>query len=91
MIFLLSVLAGLSNATLGEVLTFATGSDEIPPLGFSPMPQIRFWEDIHPKANTCANTLYLPMSAGSHGEVEFEEFKAKMDEGILNSPSFGLA
>ena len=83
-------LAGRCSTTLGEVLTFATGNDEIPPLGFIPMPSIRFWEDVRPKANTCDTTLYLPLFPNVNGEVAYEEFKEKMDDGILNSPSFGL-
>ena len=83
-------LDGRCSATLGEVLTFATGCDDIPPLGFTPMPTLKFHEDVHPKANTCDTTLYLPLFPGVSGDVEYEIFKEKMDYGILNSPSFGL-
>lgn len=80
------------GAALGEVLSFVTGSDEIPPLGFNPQPMIKFWEDVRPKANTCGNTLYLPLfPSHTTNTIAYEAFKENMDDGILNSPSFGLA
>jgi hypothetical protein len=84
------LLAGRCSVTLGDVLIFATGIDDIPPLGFIPMPSIRFWEDVRPRANTCDTTLYLPLFPNSVDEVEYEVFKEKMSDGILNSPSFGI-
>lgn len=72
-------------------MIFATGSEDIPPLAFTPVPSIRFWEDVRPRSNTCDTTLYLPLFPNSIDEVEYEEFKEKMDDGILNSPSFGVA
>lgn len=82
--------AGRCGITLSDLLIFATGADCIPPLGFIPMPLIRFWEHVRPRSNTCDNTIYLPLFSNSVDEVEYEEFKDKMDDGILNSPSFGI-
>jgi hypothetical protein len=75
-----------TKASLSTILVFATGSDSIPPLGFSPLPSVSFihkkeegqnFISKYPMANTCANELRLPV-------IEtYEEF------GILNSPGFG--
>ncbi|CAC5408544.1 G2H3 [Mytilus coruscus] len=50
--------------TLGDVLSFATGADCVPPLGFDPSPSITFLHDsgLFPKANTCSMELKLPVS-----------------------------
>lgn len=85
------LLGGRCGTTLEKVLTFSTGSDQIPPLGFNPLPSIKFWDDVRPRANTCDLTLYLPLFPKSSNEVEYEDFKEKMDDGILNSPIFGFA
>ena len=70
------------------MLIFATGADEIPPLGFTPAPQIQFWEDVRPRSNTCGNVLFLPLATQSLDTYDI--FKSFMDDGILNSPTFGL-
>ncbi|XP_063445700.1 uncharacterized protein LOC134725640 [Mytilus trossulus] len=73
--------------TLGDVLSFATGADCVPPLGFDPSPSITFLHDsgLFPKANTCSMELKLPVSE------DFNTFKKNMTFGIANSPGFGLA
>lgn len=82
-------LAGDTRAKLSDILAFATGASKIPPTGFSPQPTICFWEDCRPRANTCGNVLFLPTKANVL--AEYEEFQAMMDDGILNSPFFGMA
>lgn len=82
----LYISAGASDATLEQVLIFATGASEIPPVGFHPSPEVRFWDDVRPRSNTCANVLYLPLKS-----EDYEDFKAFMDHAILNSPTFGFA
>ena len=77
---------GDSKASLQEVLIFATGASVPPPMGFDNKPSLEFVEGVFPKANTCAPVLYLPL-----GHHEFNQFKEKMDFGILNSPCFGYA
>ena len=78
---------GNSKITLSDVLIFATGASRIPPMGFCPEPSLSFWEHARPKANTCANVLYLPTAT----EVEnFNKFQEMMEEAVMNSPSFGL-
>ena len=54
---------------LETLLVFATGADTIPALGFDPQPTITFGHDVevtdftaaYPVANTCTNTLRLPV------------------------------
>ena len=70
--------------TLEDVLVFVTGAPAKPPLGFMPRPTIKFWNDQFPKANTCTNTLYLPLS-----KVPLDVFKYNMLYGFLNSLGFG--
>ncbi|XP_006813584.1 G2/M phase-specific E3 ubiquitin-protein ligase-like, partial [Saccoglossus kowalevskii] len=78
-----------SEASLTDILIFATGADKVPPLGFFPKLSVKF---IHngdigkqklPLGNTCANLLYIPVVNS------YELFKSSMDFGILNSPGFG--
>lgn len=63
---------------------FATGLKSLPPSGLIPEPQLEFLEDSpYPMANTCANTMKLPLLDN------FELFKSNMDFGIQNAPGFG--
>lgn len=82
---------GRSCATLENILVFATGASEVPPLGFRPSPSIQFWDDIRPRSNTCGNVLFLPLYPDSKNEVLYETFQSFMDDAILNSPTFGVA
>ena len=77
-------LGGDARATLGDVLSFATGADVPPVLGFYNSPVIAFTDMAFATANTCATTLRLPTVYGS-----YDEFKEKMDFSTLNSPCFG--
>jgi hypothetical protein len=54
-------------------------------MGFSPQPTLSFWEDVRPKANTCGTVMFLPTA------LEVEKFQEMMDDGIMNSPFFGMA
>lgn len=75
---------GNAQATLGDVLSFATGASVPPYLGFESFPVISFIEQRFPSANTCALVLKLPTIFES-----YDEFKMSMDYGILNSRCFG--
>ena len=86
---------GDSRITLNQILVFSTGTDCIPAIGFEPLPTVGFQHDKRmgyqrdfvskfPIASTCSNTLYLPVLAN------YNEFKHFMEEGILQSPGFGL-
>ena len=70
------------------ILTFATGATFPPPSGFIPTPAIAFHaESQYPRANTCANTLYLTLQKPLPTS---EEFAYCFAFGILNSAGFGL-
>lgn len=74
-----------SPVTLEELLMFATGVSSLPPAGLEPQPSLLFISNSNfPMANTCGNTLKLPLSA------TFLTFKKNMDFGINNSPGFGI-
>lgn len=70
---------------LENVLTFITGAPAEPPLGFIPQPCIRFHSSsVFPIANTCTNTLHLPLQ-----QVSLQTFKYNILYGICNSIGFG--
>ncbi len=67
-----------------DVLMFATGLSSLPPSGLEPLPQIKFLDDsAFPMANTCTNSLKLPLLDS------YTLFNSQMDFGIQNSPGFG--
>ncbi|XP_039679164.1 G2/M phase-specific E3 ubiquitin-protein ligase-like [Perca fluviatilis] len=74
----------------GGILAFATGANDIPPLGFFPLPSVVFLhelplrQDRHlPTTNTCINCLQLPVLN------KFEDFKETMDFALKNTQGFG--
>ena len=74
-----------------QLLIFATGADQKPPLGFPKQPTINFNHNSfpvgvrkYPTANTCGLVLNLSILAS------YDEFKYLMEEGIRNAPTFGL-
>ncbi|CAL8306913.1 unnamed protein product [Merluccius merluccius] len=76
--------------TLGGILAFATGANEIPPLGLSPRPSLDFLHDLPPgqgrhlpTANTCINCLKLPLVNN------YEDFKDSMEFAFRNTQGFG--
>ncbi|KAI9520648.1 hypothetical protein NQZ68_015567 [Dissostichus eleginoides] len=70
--------------SLEELFMFITGLKTQPPAGMTPHPCVTFsQETIYPMANTCANTITLPLLE------TYARFKANMDFGIQNSPGFG--
>ena len=74
------------EATLGDVLSFYTGADMIPLLGFPISCTLSFNKDnVMPVASTCALELTLPTKYHN----DFKQFKEKMLEGILWHGGFG--
>ncbi|XP_076149223.1 G2/M phase-specific E3 ubiquitin-protein ligase-like [Alosa pseudoharengus] len=75
------------SPTLHDILQFATGSNEVPPIGFSPQPSIEFLHEggKYPIANTCVNFLRLPI------HTNYDSFREAMDFGIRNTQGFGMA
>lgn len=73
---------------LETVLSFFTGSEEIPPNGYGVVvhPCINFNDDQpYPTASTCAITLTLPTKYSV-----FSTFKSAMDTAMLCHGGFGL-
>ena len=63
-----------AEASIEDVLVFVTGASRPPPLGFDEPAAITFSDDEpFPMANTCSNTIRLPVCYS-----EYEEFKRKM-------------
>ncbi|MBN3292744.1 G2E3 ligase, partial [Polypterus senegalus] len=75
-----------TDPTLEDIVMFATGLKMIPPLGFEPRPTIKFLHDNSPfpTANTCSNTLCLPLHSS------YDSFTFHISFEILNYPGFGL-
>ena len=74
-------------ADLPLILSFATGADCIPPLGFSKEIEILFGKDktrLLPVVSTCALTLTLSL-----GLAEYDLFQKNMDLALLNAFEFG--
>ncbi|KAL6489253.1 hypothetical protein MHYP_G00029940 [Metynnis hypsauchen] len=73
--------------TLGfwaDYLLDSEGLAALPPAGIMPPPRLEFLSDSpFPVANTCANTLKLPLLES------YSVFKENMDFGIQNAPGFG--
>ena len=72
--------------TLGMVLNFFTGSNGIPPCGYSNPPELNFNSvNVLPTASTCAPSLTLPTKFS-----DYEEFKASLVKGLTWHGGFGL-
>lgn len=72
---------------LGTILSFATGADHVPPLGFPRVPLITFISDESrhlPTASTCGPTLSLPLQL-----VNYDDFKRNVDIAIICAHGFG--
>ena len=72
--------------TFESILAFVTGSPHPPPVGFKPIPSINFDYKKFPRANTCANTLYLPLEKPL---PTYEEFCYRLSYGVANTVGFG--
>ena len=70
---------------LGHVLSFFSGTEAIPPLGFSLTPSIEFTPGILPRASTCTLTLMLPTDAHDC----YQSFKEGIVCGLVNHGGFG--
>lgn len=75
-----------------DILIFATGASEIPPLGFPTEARLQFLhaDDFpfgikYPLANTCTLTLSLPV------HLKYEEFCQEMESGITQCKPVGFA
>jgi len=90
----LLLVAGLCVLSFEELLFFATGLKQVPPLGFNPSPTISFLHDTEdggqqssfPKANMCSCCLQLPAVQSS-----YDTFVKAVIFGIKNSQDFAYA
>ena len=81
------ILFTLESVSLGVVLSFFSGADDIPPLGFPHEPVLNFSSHaVYPTASTCAIQLTLPTQYDS-----FDKFKNKLDQAFLMHGGFGLS
>ena len=75
------------HVTLPMVLSFFTGAEEIPPLGFPHDPTLNFSDDnLYPTASTCAIELTLPTQYET-----YDQFKKYVSYAMLNHGGFGLS
>ena len=78
------------QVTLPSVLQFIIGSSTVPALGFVDKPlSITFQHDASGRklsANTCANTLHLPVN---NTYLNYDNFKAEFASCMAESPGFG--
>ena len=63
---------------LADILSFATGTDQIPPSGLQPTPSLHFYDGVLPLASTCSNQLTV-----STVHTSYYDFTRAMVEGIL--------
>ncbi|KAL6466112.1 hypothetical protein MHYP_G00262450 [Metynnis hypsauchen] len=81
--YLLDCEEGQAAVRVEDLFMFVTGLTSLPPSGLEPVPKIEFLDLPFPMANTCTNTLKLPLLDS------YNVFKSRMDYGIQNSPGFG--
>ena len=78
---------GTAEANLEHILFFFTGSIRIPVGGFDDVdkPMLSFnRSEVYPTSATCSFMLILPSKY-----VVYEEFKQKMDQGMLSHGGYG--
>ena len=79
--------AGDENVHLSKILSFFTGAESVPALGFDVQPVLTFSPSaIYPTASTCALQLTLPTMHYNKPDT----FKEKMLYALKNHGGFGL-
>ncbi|XP_067036310.1 uncharacterized protein [Acropora muricata] len=87
------VLGSETEANLKDLFVFLTGSDRIPPMGFTRKGKIAFdhrdnsQELRFPSVSTCQPMLQLPMC--DNLTQDYDSFKEKMNLAMLGSVGFG--
>ena len=87
------VLGSETEANLKDLFVFLTGSDRIPPMGFTRKGKIAFdhqdnsQELCFPSGSTCQPMLQLPMCDDL--TQDYDSFKEKMNLAVLGSVGFG--
>ena len=67
-----------------NLLSFFTGLDSEPPLGFVPRPRLLFTDALLASSNTCGYKLYLPLNNST-----YELFKYRMVLSLMGHGGFG--
>ena len=74
-----------SSPNLGNILSFFTGEDVVPPCGYDSVTLNFNYEAIYPTASTCAIELTIPTR-----HRDYNVFKHHMDVAFLMNGGFGL-
>ena len=75
----------VASSSLKSILAFFTGAEEVPPLGFCPVPTLRFNpKEMYLTSSTCAMELVLPTQNNT-----YEELKKMFLYGLDNNGGFG--
>ena len=64
---------------LGDVLSFLSGADAIPPMGFQIQPSIEFTNGTLPKSSTCVLVMRLPTQ-----NQDYKTFRDRVTYALLN-------
>ena len=73
-------------SSIADVCVFFSGASRPPPLGFFPIPKLRFNHSGRlPTASTCSLTFTLPVHSS------YESFKEAMILGLHGNDDFGAA
>ena len=75
------------NVSLGMIMSFFTGAEDVPPMGYSHPPELNFNPSSpYPTSSTCALQLTLPTCYS-----EYDPFKRALDTAFTMHGGFGLS
>ena len=90
-----SFVAGKVETTCKQILQFTTGLDAVPPVGLEPPVTVKFLHErdayllpgqtLFAQANTCGNTLILPIVSAHQ---KYKHFRQHLDKSISWSRGF---
>ena len=80
------ILGGSTDVTMGDVLSYFTGADSIPPLGLGDATLSFNHTNPYPTASTCGLCLTLPTMYSK----DYMNFKKHFTFVLLNHGGFGL-
>ena len=83
--FILPV-GGDSEVSMGDILSFFTGAEDVPPLGFNDATLNFNDNNPYPTASTCGLILTLP----TQYYTSYDAFKVNFIFGVRNNGGFGL-
>ena len=87
MIIMVYVYSNTGKVSLKMILSFFTGADDIPPMGYAHAPELNFNPNSpYPTSSTCALQLTLPTRYSDYGP-----YKQALDTAFTMHGGFGLA